>query len=87
MRKGEMDNETKHSMKKLDPPERSRTYVYKSGHRHTLENVVAVGNEQGWDRIQTADGKLHTVLTVIKKGDLVVDYCISRELDTDAWTF
>lgn len=74
-------------MNKLDPPERSRTYIYKSGHRHTLKDVVAVKNEQGWDRIKTADGKLHTVLTVIRKGDLVVDYCVARELDTDDWTF
>lgn len=82
-----MGNSTKPSMVKLDPPERSRTYIYKSGAVYRLADVVAVKNEQGWDRIQTADGKLHTVLTVIKKGDLIIDYCVARELDTDAWTF
>lgn len=82
-----MSEEIRPTMKKLDPPEKSRTYVYKSGHRHTLTDVVAVGNEQGWDRIQTADGKLHTVLTVVKKGELIVDYCISRELEVEGWTF
>lgn len=82
-----MENTSKPEMRQLDQPERSRTYIYKSGATHKLVDVVAVKNEQGWDRIKTADGKLHTVLTVIKKGDVVIDYCISRELDTDAWTF
>lgn len=79
--------ETRPSMNKLDPPERSRTYVYKSGHRHTLRDVVAVGVEKGWDRIQTADGKLHVVLMVIGKPEGPVDYCVAKELDCDAWTF
>ena len=82
-----MNDKQRPVMTKLDPPERSRTYIYKSGHSYTLTDVVAVGNEQGWDRLKTADGRLHIVLTVVKKGELVIDYCVARELDVDAWTY
>ena len=82
-----MDNERVPSMVELDPPERSRTYIYKSGHRHTLKDVVEVGVENGWDRLRTADGKLHVVLMVIGKSESPIDWCVAKELDCDAWTF
>jgi hypothetical protein len=71
----------------LNPIERARTYIFKSGHRQTYEGVTHVGIEQGWDRLRTQDGKLHIVLLIVKKGDQVIDYCIAKELDTDDWTF
>lgn len=74
------------TMTKLDPRERSRTYIYKSGYRHTLKDIVAFLPENGWDRIQTADGKLHVVYLVIGKPGDPVDWCIAKELDCDAWT-
>jgi hypothetical protein len=82
-----MNDSKRPSMITLDPPERSRTYIFKSGHRHTLENVVAVGIEKWGDRVQTADGKLHVVLTVIGRSESPVDWVIAKELDCDAWTF
>lgn len=76
----------KPTMIPLNPPERSRTYVYKSGHRHTIENVVAVCFENGWDRLQTADGRLHIVLLVVTASSGTVDWCVAKELDCDSWT-
>lgn len=71
----------------LNPPERSRTYLYKSGHSQTFHDVVAVGIESGWDRLKTADGNLHVALMTIGPKSSPVDWVVAKTLDVDAWTF
>ncbi len=77
----------KPEMVQLNPREKSRTYIYKSGFRHKLLDVVAVGIEKGWQRVQTGDGKLHIVYLIAAKDGVVADCCIAIELDCEAWTF
>lgn len=82
-----MDNlSTKPTMISLAPQERSRTYIYHSGYRYTLQDVVEFLPEKGWDRLKTADGKLHIVYLVIGKPENPVDWCIAKELDCNDWT-
>lgn len=74
-------------MNLLQFPEKRRTYIYKSGYRFSIDNVIAVKNEDGWDRIKTQDGLLITVLTVIQRKDHIIDVCVAREIDTPHWSF
>ena len=63
--------------KKLDPAEKSRTYIWPNGFRDTLENVVAFcARPSGTHRLETADGKKHVVAT---------GWC-RVEIDVEAWT-
>lgn len=71
----------------LNPSEKSRTYIYKSGCRHKLLDVIALGVENGWHRVQTGDGKLHVVYLISEKRGVAFDHCISIEIDCPSWTF
>lgn len=62
----------------LDPPERSRTYVFARNERLTYKDVVAVAvSERGTHRLELKDGSK----ILIPAGFLAI------ELDVDAWTF
>jgi hypothetical protein len=61
----------------LNPPERSRTYVFPTG-TVTYHNVTKVCvRPSGTHRLETADGQKH----IVNPGWL------SMDLDMDAWTF
>lgn len=62
---------------KLDPIERTRTYVYPGGHEVVLCNVTRfLARESGTHRLQTKDGMLH----IVAPGWLHI------QIDADAWT-
>jgi hypothetical protein len=49
-------------IKKLDRPEKTRTYTFPNGQLVHLCNVTAIGvSERGTHRLETADGKYHIV--------------------------
>lgn len=67
----------KPELTKLNPPERSRTYVFPNG-KYTINNVTAVGvRPSGTHRVEDANGRKY----VIPPGWMAV------ELDVDDWTF
>jgi hypothetical protein len=62
----------------LNPPERSRTYVFPGDLRLTFSNVVRVEvRESGKHRVETADGAKA----------FVCPGWVALLLDMDAWTF
>lgn len=75
------------TLQPLNPIEKRRTYHYKSGASFSLENVEAIKIEDGYERVRTADGKLHIVYLVICRKGNSVDYVVSKEFDCEAWTF
>jgi hypothetical protein len=63
---------------KLNPPERSRTYVFTGGETLEFRGVVAIRvSESGHHRLELADGKKV----------IVAPRWMAIELDVDAWTF
>ena len=62
----------------IDPPEKTRRYLYPGGNIIALENVTAVCvRPSGTHRVETADGKKQ----IIAPGWLAI------EIDTPKWTF
>lgn len=67
----------KPEMRRIDPPEKSRTYYFPSG-KLTIENVVAVCvRPSGTHRVETADGRKW----------IIPPTWIGIELDVTDWTF
>lgn len=64
--------------RKINPSERSRTYVFPGGERLTYPWVSAIAiSERGTHRLELADGKK----VIVRCGWLAI------ELDTDDWVF
>lgn len=62
---------------KLDPIEKTRTYIFKEGEKIIIENVEEFKlTENGNHRLKTSDGKLH----IIPTGWLHI------EIDCEQWT-
>lgn len=62
----------------INPPERTRTYVFPNNHRLAFANVKAVGvRPSGTHRLELADGRRV----------IVAPNWLAIELDVDGWTF
>ena len=62
----------------LDPPERSRTYVYPNGQEITVKNVSRICiRPSGSNRLETSDGQKWIIL----------QWFVAVRLDVDSWTF
>jgi hypothetical protein len=62
----------------LNPPERSRTYVYGDGSEITINNVARICiRDSGSNRIETTDGQKWVILAGFK----------AVRIDMDSWTF
>lgn len=69
-------------MKQIDPPERTRVYIFPNGVELHYKNVIAVGvSESGTHRLELAESTGIGRFVIIPPGFIAI------ELDIDDWTF